>query len=255
MGKKQVKKEIINSCRSYLIRSAGADEQRAIIALSKMYPRKFNSNSHFYEYSGVYFYPMGLFFCVLSKIKLLTLTSDMAFYFLNPDEIEKLYLSGRIFGTIGTLLFIVVFHFLCRELFIYKKLVYFLTLFYGAVTGSVLWFYYLKSFSYGTFWLILVLWTIERYLYFSIVFTGLSFGRLLIYGYITICFHIYSVFGQKLQMETEKSIFYTCNFFSNIFYNRPLCFPIPQRVYTKDSISTRVLVQEYIYECLEGLCL
>jgi len=225
-GEKQINKEIINSCRSYLTRSSGADEQAVIVALSKMNPQKFNFDPHFYEYGGIYLYPMGLFFYVLSKIKLITLTSDMSFYFLNPDEIGKLYTSGRVFGAIGALLSIVVFYFLCRELFIDKKLVYFLTLFYGTAPGFVLWSHYLKPFSYGMLWFLLALWAVvkfyksnrEKYLYLSALFAGLSFGTLLTYGYIYLAVFLSILFSVKDYKWKLKNLFLTLIIFLTTFF-------------------------------------
>jgi len=225
-GKKKIKKDIINSCRSYLTRSSGADEQAVIVALSKMNPQKFNFAPHFYEYGGGYLYPMGLFFYLLSKIKLITLTSDMSFYFLNPDEMGKLYISGRIFGAIGALLSIVVFYFLCRELFTDKKLVYFLTLFYGTAPGFVLWSHYLKPFSYGLLWFLLTLWAVvrfyksnrEKYLYLSAVSAGLSFGTLLTYGYIYLAIFLFILFSVKDYKWKLKNLFLTLIIFLATFF-------------------------------------
>ncbi|MDD3726442.1 MAG: glycosyltransferase family 39 protein [Candidatus Ratteibacteria bacterium] len=219
-------KELVNSCRSYLIRSAGADEQRGLLALSKINPAKCNFDPHFYEYGGVYLYPMGASLYILSKLKILTVTSDMSFYFLHPDEMGKMYIWGRVFGAIGSLISIIVFFLICKELFKNKRLVYLLTFFYGTSAGFAIWSHYLKPFSYGMLWFLSTLYMLvkfykggkEKHLYFASIFSGLSFGTLLSYGYIYWAVVVFIIFYSKNLKWKVKHFFLTFIIFLCVFF-------------------------------------
>ncbi len=208
-------KSVFNSLRSYLVRSYGPDEQRAIIALSRINPDTKDFNPRFYAYGGVYLYPMGLFFYGLSRLNLLTLKDDMSYYFHRPEKIGKIFVSGRFFGAVGALLSVFVFYLLCSELLTDKKTIYFLTLFYAISPGFVLWSHYLKPFSYGMLWFLLSLWTAVKFyrsektewLYTSAVFAGLSFGTLLSYGYIYWAVLIFVLFSGKRYKWKLKTLF------------------------------------------------
>lgn len=218
-------KELVNSCRSYLIRSSGADEQAVLGALSKMSPARCNLNPHFYEYGGVYLYPMGAFLYLLSKIKILTVTSDMSFYLLHPDEMGKMYIWGRVFGAIGSLISIIVFFLICKKLFKNKRLVYLLTFFYGTSAGFAIWSHYLKPFSYGMLWFLSTLYMLvkfykegkEKYLYFASIFSGISFGTLLSYGYIYWAVVVFIIFCSKNLKWKVKHFFLTLAIFLGVF--------------------------------------
>lgn len=229
-GKKTVSKEIINSCRSYFTRSSGADEQAVIVALSKMSPSRFEFNPHFYEYGGVYLYPMGFFFYILSKFKVIKTTPDMSFYFLNPEEMGKLYIWGRVFGAIGALISIVVFFLICKDLFNNKILNYLLTLLYGTSAGFVVWSHYLKPFSYGMLWFLLTLYALikfyksekEKWLYIASGFAGLSFGTLLSYGYIYWAIIVFILFAKtNIQWKIKNICFTGLIFLITFFITNP----------------------------------
>jgi len=244
-GDKRVSKELINSCRSYLIRSSGADEQRGIIALSKMTPSKLDFNPRFYEYGGVYLYPMGAFFYLLSKLKILVLTSDMSFYFLHPEEMGKIYMYGRIFGATGAFISIIVFFWICKELFQDKRLIYLLTFFYGTSAGFVMWSHYLKPFSYGLLWFLSAIYFLIRFykakdtkwLYTASIFSGLSFGTLLTYGYIYWAVVIFILFFNKDIKWKIKNLIFTFIIFLGVFLiTNPYVF-----------LSHKEFLQEIVY--------
>jgi len=225
-GGKKLSREIINSCRSYLIRSSGADEQAVLATLSKMDVKKLNFNPHFYEYGGVYLYPMGVFFYLLSKIKIIILSPDMSFYFLHPEEMGKLYIWGRIFGATGVFLSIIIFLLICQELFQDKKIVYLLTIFFGTSAGVVTWSHYLKPFSYGLLWFLSVIYFLIKFyksekvkcLYTASMFAGLSFGTLLSYGYIYWAVVIFILFFNKDIKWKIRNLIFTFIIFLGIFF-------------------------------------
>ncbi|MCM8778070.1 MAG: glycosyltransferase family 39 protein [Candidatus Omnitrophica bacterium] len=225
-GKKPISREIINSCRSYLTRSAGADEQAVLVSLSKMSPSRLNFNPHFYEYGGAYLYPIGIFLYISSKFHIFTVTSDMSFYFLNPCEIGEMYIAGRAFGAAGAFISIIIFLLICRELFENKNLSYLLTLFYGASAGFVVWSHYLKPFSYGMLWFLLTLYGLvkfyksekEKWIYIASIFSGLSFGTLLTYGYVYWAVVIFVAFYNKPIKWKIKTLYLTFLIFLGTFF-------------------------------------
>ncbi len=225
-GSVEISKEAINACRSYLTRSAGADEQAVPASFSKMNPGKFDFDPKFYEYGGAYLYPMGLFLYGLSRFNVLTLNPDMSFYFLNPAEMGKMFVAGRIFGALGALFSVFVFFLVCREVFYDRMLAYFLALLYGVSPGLVMWSHYLKPFSYGMLWFLLSLWAVvkfyrtekDKWLYTASVFAGLSFGTLLSYGYIYWAVVVFILFSGKGYIWKLKNLFLTFLIFLAVFF-------------------------------------
>jgi len=187
-----ISKEMVNTLRSYLFRSYGADEQAAIASLSKMDPSKHNFNPHFFEYGGVYLYPLGAFLKGCSIFKIVNLKSDRAFYLKNPEEIGKLYILSRLFGAIVFILSAIVFFFLSRKISKNIHLAFLSSLLFVVTPVFVLWSHYLKPYTFGLFWVIVTFYGIINFfenrktgwLIFSSVFAGLSMGTLLSYGYI-----------------------------------------------------------------------
>ncbi|HPP66594.1 MAG TPA: glycosyltransferase family 39 protein, partial [bacterium] len=205
-GKKQfVSLELINSMRSYLIRSYGADEQAVIVALSKMNPSRFDFNPHFFEYGGAYLYPVGAFLKICSFLHLVELHSDIGFYFTNPDKIGRLYTFSRIFGAFGFFLAAVVFYFLSFYILKDDNIAFFAALLFAITPVFVIWSHYLKPYSYGILWVVSALYCAFRFmdegktkwLVVGSLFCGLSMGSLLSYGYIFITF-IFLVFFMSL---------------------------------------------------------
>ena len=77
------------------IRSYHPDEYFLIKSIAMMDPENFNFNPHQYTVGGAYLYLVAGFLFLLSKIGMISLTSDLGFYFLHPEEIAKFYLVGR----------------------------------------------------------------------------------------------------------------------------------------------------------------
>ncbi len=77
------------------IRSYHPDEYFVIKSLAGMNPKRCDFNPRQFSIGGAYLYPLGALLLGLSKLNLITLTSDLGFYFLHPEEIARFYLTGR----------------------------------------------------------------------------------------------------------------------------------------------------------------
>ncbi len=78
-----------------IIRSFHPDEQNIIKSIANMKPEKFDFNPHFFEYPTLHIYLVAISLKFLSLLKIITLKADLGFYFLNPEEIGKMYIAGR----------------------------------------------------------------------------------------------------------------------------------------------------------------
>lgn len=96
--------------RSYfnLIRTFHPDEEIIIKSLSNMNPKKFDFNPHYFVYPAFYTYIVGAAIYLLHLLKILKLTPDITFYFMHPEEMAKLYLTGRFITLISAILILLL---------------------------------------------------------------------------------------------------------------------------------------------------
>ncbi len=112
--KEKLPRNLYNSIRSY-----HPDEYFIIKVISTMNPEKFDFNPHQFGIGGAYIYFIGLIFFLFYKLKFLKLTKNLDFYFLNPDEIGKFYILGRIVNVIYGVGVIILSYLISKK--IYKK--------------------------------------------------------------------------------------------------------------------------------------
>jgi len=217
-GKKiSVPKEIMNSCRSYLLRSYGADEQAALVSLSKMDPKKLDFNPRLFGYGGMYLYPLGLAVELSSLLGINKVTSDSGFYLLNPEKMGRLFILGRIYGAFFAVMAVLVFYFICLKVYKDQNLSFILTLLFGICPAFVAWSHYLKPYSSGLFWVVLAIWSgwkfkekeNIRWLLLSGLFAGLSFSSLLSYGYVLFFVILLVIFSRINSLLKVKYVIYT----------------------------------------------
>ncbi|MFA5644875.1 MAG: hypothetical protein WDA18_00755 [Candidatus Ratteibacteria bacterium] len=239
-----VNKETLNSLRSYLTRSFGADEQAVPNALSKMNPRDFNFNPHFFEYGGAYLYPIGIFLKIKEIAGHLTLRSDMSYYLLHPEEMGKIYTSGRIFGALSTIFATILFFLLSLSFFKQYWLALLLTIFFGACPAFALWSHYLKPFSSGLLWVVAAFFTAYRFmetgnirrLYASAIFAGIAFATLLSYGYSLWFVLLAIIFQNEKRIRPAQIIKAILSFFGVFLLLNPYML-----------ISYKESLQEFLY--------
>lgn len=221
--RKKVSIELINSMRSYLLRSYGADEQAVLASLSKMNPKKLDLNPHFFEYGGTYIYPLAGFLYLCSLTGLIDLKNDMKEYMFEPEKIGDLYTFSRLFGAITFILSSLVFFFFCLRITRDSIISFLITVLFVSIPGFAIWSHYLKPYTSGMLWVVCCLYFTFRYveekktiwLVLSSVFAGFSMASLLSYGYVIISV-IFSIFFVGL--STKK-------FFKNLLISLT-CFVI-----------------------------
>lgn len=103
-SKTQYENELSGS-RFNPIRSYHPDESQFIESISNMNPKKFDFNPHYFWYGTLYFWFLGFSYAIAYIAGYVKLVKDIAFFYLNPDEIARFYIAGRmvsvIFGVLG----------------------------------------------------------------------------------------------------------------------------------------------------------
>jgi len=88
---------LLNSARSFYLRSAHEDEQSFLIILSRMRPWRLELNPHLFTYGGAYVYSLGAALAAGAAIGLASLHTSMAPYLANPGQMASLYFVGRLY--------------------------------------------------------------------------------------------------------------------------------------------------------------
>ncbi len=82
--------------RHFLINILHPDEIPTYIAISNMDPSRFDFNPHIFIYGGFLIYSVAFALKLVSVLGLITLQNDIIYYFLNPYEIGKFFIIGRL---------------------------------------------------------------------------------------------------------------------------------------------------------------
>lgn len=89
---------LMNSSRSFHLRSGHEDEPDILVALSRIKPHRLELNPRIYFYGGAYLYPLGAWIAALSLATPAVLVPGIGFYLEHPDKIAWIYLLGRLFS-------------------------------------------------------------------------------------------------------------------------------------------------------------
>lgn len=88
--------ELAKHLSNGMVQSGQGDEHRTLIALSKMHPGRLEFNPHMFFYGGPFVYAMGAAGFLASKgLGLFELKPDIAFYYSNPGQMRRLWLTLR----------------------------------------------------------------------------------------------------------------------------------------------------------------
>jgi hypothetical protein len=192
---KEVKlpKWLINSIRSFLLRSNYADEQAVLASLGRMNPQKLDFNPHFFEYGGLYIYLVGASLKIASILNLLTLSQDLSYYPLHPNEMGKFFVIGRLLGALMGILAVYIIY-LLTSLVYDKKTGLISALFLSIIPVVVIYSHYLKPYVFNLPFLLLSFYMAVKILssenksnyIWGGVFAGLAGGILIPFGLIFI---------------------------------------------------------------------
>ena len=89
--------KLMESYRSLLLQSRHPDEKKSFIILSRMRPWRLEFRPEYVFYGGAFIYPLGACLGAAHLAGLATITSDMSHYLMNPADMGRLYLAGRLF--------------------------------------------------------------------------------------------------------------------------------------------------------------
>jgi hypothetical protein len=99
------------------IRSYHPDESNFIKAVSNMNPLKLDFNPRYLYYGVLYIYLFAFVLGVGFIVKFVRLTTDITFFFLNPDAIARFYLSGRFISVISGVLTVYLTYCIAKKLY------------------------------------------------------------------------------------------------------------------------------------------
>jgi hypothetical protein len=148
---------LLNSARSFYLRSAHEDEQTLLIVLSRMRPWRFELNPHLFTYGGAYVYSVGAWLALGAALHLAALHTSLAPYMADPAQMASLYFVGRLFTVAaylacGLMLLRIGRRHLGEEAGIFAALFFILS------PGAVVQAHVLKL---HMLWSFLVLWTLD----------------------------------------------------------------------------------------------
>lgn len=89
--------KLLNSYRSFLLRTENPDEQKSFVVLGRMRPWRFEFEPLFIQYGGAFIYPLGAYLQALSWARAVRVVPDMAYYLQEPAQMGRLYLAARVF--------------------------------------------------------------------------------------------------------------------------------------------------------------
>ncbi len=95
-GWKKPPKELLNSYRSFYVRSEHEDEQSILLALSRMKPRQLQFKPHLFTYGALHIYSVGAALALGALSGLVTLKSSILFYLADPAQMAAMYMAGRL---------------------------------------------------------------------------------------------------------------------------------------------------------------
>ncbi|MBI4678721.1 MAG: hypothetical protein HY748_14170 [Elusimicrobia bacterium] len=87
---------LMNSVRSFHLRSGHDDEQTWLIILSRMKPWKGDLRTHMFTYGGAHIYSMGAALAVGAVLGLVELKSSVLPYLADPPKMAAMYMAGRV---------------------------------------------------------------------------------------------------------------------------------------------------------------
>ncbi len=205
--KLSISRKMIDAARSYLIRSYGDDEQHTLICMGNMNPSKLNFNPRFFIYGGGYLYPVAVGLKIASLFNYLDLNSDIKYYFLNPQQMGKMFTTGRIIGAIFCAIATYLI-FLCGINLYGIRTGLIASLLFSVVPGTVIFSHHLKPYALTIFWMMLSFYWVTRILkedkiklpILAGLFAGFSAGTNLLSGFV-LFFIPFAYFLRKLPQE------------------------------------------------------
>lgn len=150
-------RELLNSARSFFVRSGHEDEQSILLALSRMRPHKLQLRPHLFTYGALHIYSVGAALAAGAAVGLVPLRSSILFYLEDPARMAALYMAGRLLTVfayvLGALLLLRLGRKVGLEAGALGAAIFLMT------PAAVVQAHVLKN---HTFWTVFALWTLSR---------------------------------------------------------------------------------------------
>ncbi len=156
-GWKAPPKELLNSFRSFYVRSEHEDEQSILLALSHMKPKQLQFKPHLFTYGALHIYSVGAALAVGALLGQVKLKSSILFYLADPSKMAAMYLAGRLLGVASFIAGGLMLLRLGRRVGFEAGLIG--AALYMMSPAAVVQAHVLKN---HTFWPVFVLWTLDR---------------------------------------------------------------------------------------------
>ncbi len=146
------------------IRSYHPDEYFVIKSLQSIDPKELRLNSGQFAVGGAFLYLYGIVLLFLSRLGFIRLTGNILFYFLNPREIARFYIAGRMLCSVYAMGTVLLTYLLAKKIWQSKTA--------GFLSAALLLFspvfilnsHYMYVDIPGTFWIMLTLYLAVKFL-------------------------------------------------------------------------------------------
>jgi hypothetical protein len=102
--------------RRYRLYTYQPDEMITLMALAGMSPGRLDLDPKLYQYGGLWIYPVGGLLQIASKLNLIHLTSDLAYYLDHPEAFGRFYVVARLYTVFWGLVGVVAVYCLSARL-------------------------------------------------------------------------------------------------------------------------------------------
>jgi len=213
----KMSKYLISSIRSFLLRSYYPDEQVTLVSIGGMNPKKLDFNPHWFIYGGLYVHLVAISLKIASIFNLLTISPDISYYFLHPEEMGKFFIVGRLVGALVGVLAVYIIY-LLGSLLYNKNVGLIAALFLAIMPAVVVFSHYLKPYIFDLPFLLLAFYYAVKILdsdkfsnyIFAGIFAGIAGGVLIVFGYVFLAIliaHLIKRISQHRKIITIFSIF------------------------------------------------
>lgn len=86
---------LLNSYRSFFLRSANPDEQKNLTYLGHMKPWKLQFEPYGVGYGGAFIYPLGVYFGCMAAVGIVRVSSDIRTYLRDVRRMARVFVAGR----------------------------------------------------------------------------------------------------------------------------------------------------------------
>jgi len=101
--------------RGYLLGPLNSDEQRTLVAVGNMNPKKFDFNPNDFTYGGLYFIFVGVAFLAGKISTILSLSPQVDYYLAHPEEVARMYILARLISFLAVVLLLVLLYCFARK--------------------------------------------------------------------------------------------------------------------------------------------